>query len=488
MKKQKLKTQALTVAILLTLFFSGCFKWWNPWVIEVEPNTKEIYADSVTVIFPEGSIIPTKATLKKVSDAEIQYTFDETADIFRVKDKSPFQYILNIGNNPPQNDSISVTIKLPNNTSSQPLANYGYEFFVQVLQDGGEETLDLFEIIPSTFNPTTNTINVNIPIWAFTNKRNTSKTYEAIFTIASTPGAPVIALSIDSLGEMKRAGAGSPDDKCEAGQISCPIGSIDDCKAKRTSPYGTRIDPVTGKKGQMHWGIDFGIPIGTTINAVSDGKVEKIRTQTDKQNNVIGYGLYMVIRHTDGSASLYAHLSNTTVKVGDAVKANQQIALSGNSGKSTGPHLHMEYVPNGEIIQSKNRIDAYPCISSNASGSITIRDNGNLADDAFELFLDGVLIGRTDIGAANSASLSNLRPGEKTLTLKCIIAPDNVGTYEVLLQDGLSFTDNGGDIKSGTLAQGASISWRINVPAKPQPRPAMRKAIVNSYIEKPITQ
>ena len=161
---------------------------------------------------------------------------------------------------------------------------------------------------------------------------------------------------------------------------------------------------------------------------------------------------------------LYMPISGFNVQTGNSVKAGQMIATSGNTGKSTGPHLHFEYVPNGEIIQSKERIDPEPCISAgNADGSLTVRDNGSLADDAFEVFLNDIPIGSTQIGASNSIALSNLRPGNHTLKLLCTIAPDNTGTYEILLAKGLKF-ESGSERVSGTLPQGGSASWGMLVP------------------------
>jgi len=482
---KKIRSSLALIALFSVLFFSACYKRDDPF--HHPKYVERIQKDSMTVDFPPGSVLTSRATLQKVSDPVIQYAFDETADNYRAIRKSPFQYILDISTQPPQNDSIVVTVKLPSTISKSSIpADYAYELFAQVIQDGGEETLDLFTLIPSVYNSSDNTLIATLPAWVFTNKRNAAKTYQAIFTIAATPGAPVTITNTSQLTRLAptlRAAAAAAE--CLAGQISCPIGSIDDCTAKKTSPFGVRVDPVTGKAGSVHWGLDFGVPTGTPVHAVSDGKIERLKPQTDINGKVIGYGLYIVVRHTDGSASLYAHLSSTNVKLGDLVSANQQIAISDNSGKSTGPHLHFEYFPNGAIVKTKNEIDPSPCISAgNANGSITIRDNGNLADDAFELYLDNVLIGKTAIGASNSVALSNLRPGDKTLTLTCIVAPDNVGTYEVVLNDGITFKDDGGTIKSDILPMGGSISWPINIPASARPNLRINLSRPNKYIER----
>ncbi len=92
-----------------------------------------------------------------------------------------------------------------------------------------------------------------------------------------------------------------------------------------------------GKHGTN--GIDFGAPIGTSVYAAAGGTV-LVAKGNGAYNG--GYGNYVVIEHGNGTQTLYAHLSKTTVSVGDRVGQNDLIGKSGNTGKSTGPHLHFE--------------------------------------------------------------------------------------------------------------------------------------------------
>ena len=101
-----------------------------------------------------------------------------------------------------------------------------------------------------------------------------------------------------------------------------------------TLDYGEEYLPLY-KKGE-HKGIDYGCPYGTPILASADGTV----ASTGYQKN--GYGYYMIILHSDLSGTLYAHLSQYNKNVMDKVIAGEVIAHSGNSGKSTGAHLHFE--------------------------------------------------------------------------------------------------------------------------------------------------
>lgn len=86
-------------------------------------------------------------------------------------------------------------------------------------------------------------------------------------------------------------------------------------------------------------GVDFGAPIGTTVTASLGGEV--ILAKKDGAYNG-GYGNYIVIKHSNGTQTLYAHLSSVSVSVGDSVNTGEVIAKSGNTGRSTGPHLHFE--------------------------------------------------------------------------------------------------------------------------------------------------
>lgn len=110
-----------------------------------------------------------------------------------------------------------------------------------------------------------------------------------------------------------------------------------------TGYYGWRIHPVTGEK-DYHKGIDIGVPVGTDILAGHDGKV------TQAAYDAGGYGYYIVIEGKDGLVSKYAHCDRLLTSVGQQVKKGDMIAKSGNTGRSTGPHLHLEVLKNGRYL------------------------------------------------------------------------------------------------------------------------------------------
>ena len=98
-----------------------------------------------------------------------------------------------------------------------------------------------------------------------------------------------------------------------------------------TSPYGYRK-----RFRRQHKGIDLKVHIGDTIRAAFDGKVRL--TKFERR----GYGYYVILRHTNGLETVYGHLSKFLVEPDQVVKAGDPIALGGNTGRSTGPHLHFE--------------------------------------------------------------------------------------------------------------------------------------------------
>lgn len=122
-----------------------------------------------------------------------------------------------------------------------------------------------------------------------------------------------------------------------------------------TSLVGIRDNP-TGPGRDDHGGIDIAVPAGTPVHSIADGEVVQAGWHYTAQDK--GFGLYVEVRHADGSMSRYAHLSEATVQVGETIKAGHPIALSGNTGRSTGPHLHLEYL--GPGYSRRDPLNLYP--------------------------------------------------------------------------------------------------------------------------------
>lgn len=111
---------------------------------------------------------------------------------------------------------------------------------------------------------------------------------------------------------------------------------------RMSSTFGPRKAPTKGASTN-HKGIDWSVATGTSVYASSGGTVTKAGWAR-------GYGYCVTIRHPDGKETVYAHLSKVLVKAGQTVRQSDRIALSGNSGVSTGPHLHFEIHINGVAV------------------------------------------------------------------------------------------------------------------------------------------
>jgi len=109
-----------------------------------------------------------------------------------------------------------------------------------------------------------------------------------------------------------------------------------------SSTYGKRIDPFTGKQ-EHHKGIDISSKEGSSIRAVADGVVTWSGERT-------GYGMLVEINHGNGYVTRYGHNKKNLVKVGETARKGETIALMGSTGRSTGPHVHIEVMHNGKQL------------------------------------------------------------------------------------------------------------------------------------------
>ncbi|MBD5177591.1 MAG: peptidoglycan DD-metalloendopeptidase family protein [Bacteroidales bacterium] len=155
---------------------------------------------------------------------------------------------------------------------------------------------------------------------------NTTKYMEALFNEEEEPEFDIYTEGWDS----KRVNCYSEADVPQSATIDVSKFSMPH-PGYITSPYGYRK-----RFRRMHKGVDLKVNIGDTVRAAFDGRVRI--TNFERR----GYGNYVVLRHTNDLETVYGHLSAFLVKDDDYVKAGDPIALAGNTGRSTGPHLHFE--------------------------------------------------------------------------------------------------------------------------------------------------
>jgi murein DD-endopeptidase MepM/ murein hydrolase activator NlpD len=121
------------------------------------------------------------------------------------------------------------------------------------------------------------------------------------------------------------------------GILKYPLDNVIITQYFGNTPFSSKNPQVYNGSG--HNGIDFGTKVGTPILAAAAGTVLGTG-DTDTACNGVSYGRWVLVKHNNGLSSLYAHLSVIQVKAGDVVGVRQQVGLSGNTGYSTGPHLH----------------------------------------------------------------------------------------------------------------------------------------------------
>ncbi|MFI3287934.1 MAG: M23 family metallopeptidase [Rikenellaceae bacterium] len=139
---------------------------------------------------------------------------------------------------------------------------------------------------------------------------------------------------------------------------------------KYSSPYGTR-------NGTIHEGIDISAPANSPIYAAFDGTVRLAKNYGD-------YGNTIVIRHTNGTETVYAHNAKNLVALGDEVEAGDEIALVGKSGNATGNHLHFEVRISGKTIDPELLLDVD---SEGLHGGVVIvkqNTSGNISAERIE--------------------------------------------------------------------------------------------------------
>jgi murein DD-endopeptidase MepM/ murein hydrolase activator NlpD len=160
-----------------------------------------------------------------------------------------------------------------------------------------------------------------------------------------------------------------------------------------TAAYGDKGDMWSGTNG-THKGTDYAVPIGTPVISWKDGVVS---------NQVLdaGYGTAVMLEHADGMQSIYGHLSSKEVNAGDTVKAGQRIGKSGDTGNSSGPHLHFE------IRKGKNNpVDpaGYTGAASLLGGQYV---SGFLSPTSGELLKTGAASNTVSMSSGSSVNMSN---------------------------------------------------------------------------------
>ncbi|EJX5612011.1 M23 family metallopeptidase [Vibrio parahaemolyticus] len=191
---------------------------------------------------------------------------------------------------------------------------------------------------------------------ALTDKNNQIQLLgKRVFDVESVLGLADEELSIDenNLALEERIDAAAIDSAVRATMFRLIPNDSPVTYQRISSSYGSRINPISGRR-HVHTGIDLTCKRGEEILAPADGVVETVRPGNK------GYGNYLTLRHSFGFSSSFAHLNKFNVKSGQFVSKGDVIAQCGNSGNSTGPHLHYEVRFLGRTLNPQSLIEWTP--------------------------------------------------------------------------------------------------------------------------------
>lgn len=345
----KFKSSFLTVILLLG------------WFACVTEDEGSLTIPSVTI--PDLTLeIQGLASLKLINSTsdqnpsfvtDDQYTQDNslsfTKELFGVSDVYHQGFRIQLQKSLPENDRSEFEINIPNNFLDELSTDQRIVLFAKVYQDGGNEVLDFYYPIPSVVNLATRTLTSTLPRWVFTNKRGGPFLYEARLLMKI-----VDATKESENSALSRVAA----DQCESDPICCPLGGNLCASGRVISDF---LSPtIENGVPRVHTGIDYAVPEGHPIVAVNDGIIIQA-------GEVPGYQNTIAIRHSNGTTSVYAFLSEILVSRGETVRSGELIGRSGSRGSGNEPHLHFEYIKTGNPFsgsggQEPIYIDPSPCM------------------------------------------------------------------------------------------------------------------------------
>jgi murein DD-endopeptidase MepM/ murein hydrolase activator NlpD len=303
-------------------------------------------------------------TVAATASPETAEDFRETAALFAPGPRLPYEVRINTGSVAPiANTEVALRLVVPESFARAQPPNYAIQVFAQILQDSGEEVHDGFRPVDAVDAGDGKSIEVRLRRQAFTNQRRRDGTFEAVVILASSRVGPPRRSRGQSAVPAHASIAQLPDLEWLRDRIRDLVQGPPPCKPV-CDAWAPPVIPATANPNRPynpsnnHHGTDYRAADGQAVFATARGTIVKVGFQEEElptENELglkkRGWGRYVVIEHCDGSRTVYAHLrkdSTNYLRVGHTVSAGEQIAEADNTGGSTGPHLHLEYAPNGK--------------------------------------------------------------------------------------------------------------------------------------------
>lgn len=168
----------------------------------------------------------------------------------------------------------------------------------------------------------------------------------------------------DAYAQLQRSAGLDPAQLAALGNHQPFMVPVDGPIAQPFGPTAFTLEPSLDYHGvfypHFHTGLDISAPFGVPVRSAADGVVALATSSRDSAGHLVGYGNYIVIAHSDGFLTLYAHLSQLMVTTGQPVQQGTLIGAIGSTGNSTGPHLHFEIRHGTGTMSGTDFLDPYP--------------------------------------------------------------------------------------------------------------------------------
>jgi hypothetical protein len=317
------------------------------------------------VMIPAGTFTsPQMVTVEVTRAAEVEVDYSVTSKPYGAGPRMPNELRVRIGTTAPL-ESMALEMEVSPAFSAALPTSHRPELFVELLQSEGDEILDDFVPVSATYDATTRRLHAVLPSEAFTHWRRTDENLEAIVVVGSVPVDPPSnllrspSLTPAAVNGLDRRWMHAEASPCPRSALAAPL---DHLEVTRGGKYNF----------PKHKGVDLSADTLTPVYASRSGVVEEIgfderplpKPDPRSGKKIKGWGRYVRLRHADGTRTVYAHLtaaSTNHLAKDRFLEAGEQIALSGNTGGSSAPHLHVEYTLSKN---PKTQFDPTPCLAA----------------------------------------------------------------------------------------------------------------------------
>jgi murein DD-endopeptidase MepM/ murein hydrolase activator NlpD len=368
-------------------------------------------ASVATVTWPVNAFDqPAVAKVSATTTADTDDDFRQTAALFAPADLRSYEIRINTGGTAPR-APVHVDVTIPAALAAGVSPSQDVQAFAQILEEGADDSIDAFELLPSTKDAAAGTLSVDVPAEAFTASRTADDSVEAVLVLGLTPGVHHDAIAA-ARSHARSAPAAS--DVCAARFVGSPFTDFQPGKLVVTDRYAP----------PGHKGVDYRAADGASLAAVEDGVIttsgyQVSKTKKNRFGQPSGWGNYVILRLGDGNMILYAHMKEgTRLPAGTAVSRGDKVGEADSSGGVTGPHLHLEYARPGTAYNAADKIDPDPCIRPALMVGSTYQNPD--WENQVSVKIDGISYGISPVEASwvGAGMADGLAPGVHTLTIE----------------------------------------------------------------------